>query len=235
MAGICTVNCEWGEQGLGSAGSGADVLIVVDVLTFSTCTDVAVSRGAQIFPYEWRDSRHQEDFAREFGAELAGRRGQAKFSHSPQTFLRIEPGTRVVLPSPNGGALSSKAAAGLVLAGCFRNAAAVAKTAQAAGRKILVLPAGERWPDDSLRPALEDWLGAGAIIDSLSGDLSPEAEAARAAFRSAGKDLPRLLRNCTSGKELIGRGYGEDIELAAELNSSKTVPILRNRRYMKFE
>jgi 2-phosphosulfolactate phosphatase len=137
---------------------------------------------------------------------------------------------RLVLPSPNGATLSLEAP-GPVLAGCLRNAAAVARAAQAAGKRVLVLPAGERWPDGSLRPCLEDWLGAGAILDALSGPCSPEAEAARAAFRSLRADLPRILHDCTSGQELVDGGYAEDVDLAAALNVSDTVPVLREGAY----
>jgi 2-phosphosulfolactate phosphatase len=140
---------------------------------------------------------------------------------------------RLVLPSPNGATLSLEAGPGPVFAGCLRNASAVARAAGAAGKRVLVLPAGERWPDGSLRPCLEDWLGAGAILDALSGPCSPEAETARAAFRALRADLPRVLHDCTSGQELVEAGYAQDVDLAAALNVSDTVPVLLEGAYRR--
>jgi 2-phosphosulfolactate phosphatase len=205
-------------------------VIIVDVLSFSTCVDIAVSRGAVIFPFMWRDERATA-FARDLRAELAGPRGHARFSLSPESFLDISPGTRVVLPSPNGATLSHGAGRARVLAGCLRNAVAVAHAAQATGKRILVLPAGEQWPDGTLRPCVEDWLGAGAIVDALLGSCSAEAEAARAAFRAFRADVARVLRDCTSGRELVERGYEDDVSLAAALNVSEAVPILQEGAY----
>jgi 2-phosphosulfolactate phosphatase len=79
-------------------------VIVVDVLSFSTCVDVAVSRAASIFPYPWKDAAAGQ-FATRHQAELAGARGRARYSLSPVSFVDAPAGLRCVLPSPNGAAL----------------------------------------------------------------------------------------------------------------------------------
>jgi len=56
--------------------------------------------------------------------------------------------------------------------------------------------------------------------------LSPEARAAIAAFRDAERDLPELLRECASGRELAAKGQGADVEYAARLDVSTMVPVL---------
>ena len=84
----------------------ADVVIIVDVLSFSTCVDVAVARGASILPYHFRDGSAAE-FAKENGAVLAGGRGSGSaYSLSPASLESVGAGMKVVLPSPNGAALT---------------------------------------------------------------------------------------------------------------------------------
>jgi 2-phosphosulfolactate phosphatase len=78
-----------------------------------------------------------------------------------------------------------------------------------------------------LRPSLEDWLGAGAILSHLdTTDLSPESVAARTAFEAARAGVPDMIRGCASGRELIERGWAEDVDLAVELDSSESAPFL---------
>jgi 2-phosphosulfolactate phosphatase len=134
-----------------------------------------------------------------------------------------------VLPSPNGSHLSHLAAqSGAVFAGSLRNASALAARLRAAPRPIAVIAAGKRWPDDRLRPCVEDLVGAGALIARLPGSVSPEAELARTACESAAPSLERVLRTCASGIELAGRGFPQDVELAAQQDADRVAPLLQD-------
>lgn len=226
------VRCEWGSNGISQLLSNSDVVIIVDVLSFSTCVDVAVGNGAFVYPYRWRDES-AADFAKSIGAVLALPRRIAKgaYSLSPMSLLNIPTGTRLVLPSPNGASLSTMTGNVPTYVGCLRNAEAVARAAEKAVRRISVIPAGEKWEDGSLRPALEDLIGAGAIIHYLTGTRSPESKAAVTAFIHFRETLLESLRQCSSGKELIALGFGADVELAAALNQSGCAPVLREGAY----
>ena len=89
-----------------------------------------------------------------------------------------------------------------------------------------MIAAGERWNDGTWRFAIEDLLGAGAVIAQLAGTRSPEADGAAAAFNSAQHDLFAALRDCSSGRELVKRAFEADVSLAAELNIEESVPVL---------
>ena len=45
------VRFEWGLSGVEALLAGADVIIIVDVLSFTTCVDIVVSQGGTVFPY----------------------------------------------------------------------------------------------------------------------------------------------------------------------------------------
>src|SRR5919205_362863 len=49
------IRCEWGAHGVAVLAPISDVIIIIDVLRFSTSVDVAVTQGAVVFPYRWRD------------------------------------------------------------------------------------------------------------------------------------------------------------------------------------
>ena len=96
---------------------------------------------------------------------------------------------------------------------------------------IAVIAAGERWPDQSLRPAIEDWLGAGAIIRSLSGIETPEATLARLAFTAAESCLEAITKESIAGRELIDRGFEGDVDIALEIDSCAATPVLDEGEY----
>jgi 2-phosphosulfolactate phosphatase len=204
---------EWAAEGAVLLARACPVLVVVDVLRFTTAVEVAVARGARVVPRRWP------------GGEASG-----PSSLSPVSLLGIPPGSRLELASPNGATVSLDAAdaGAVVLAGCLRNASAVAAAARRLGGPVGVVAAGERWPDGSLRPAVEDLVGAGAILHALGGRPSPEARAAVAAFLDAAADLPATLAGCASGRELAARGQAADLRLAAEHDVSRVVPRLRD-------
>jgi 2-phosphosulfolactate phosphatase len=227
---------EWGPEGARKFDGHAGAIVIVDVLSFSTCVDVAVARGAMVYPFAYDDRSAAVGVAMTIGAEVAGPRGgtEHRFSLSAISLCAIEAGTKLVLPSPNGSAISAAARSVPVLAGCLRNARAVANRAAALaqGAAVAVIPAGERWPGGSLRPSIEDLIGAGAIIEALGLPCSPEAAAAREAFSGVRPRLGEFLRGCISGQELINRGYAQDVEVAIELNVSTAAPLLVNGAYI---
>lgn len=225
------IRCEWGLQGVITLAPISDVIIIVDVFSFTTCVEIATSQGALIYPYRGDDAA---GFAQSVGAELATKWGGTGYSLSPHSLVQLPSGLRLVLPSPNGSTLSMSTGQTPTLAGCLRNVDAVAAAAMSYGEHIAVIPAGERWrADGSLRPAYEDWLGAGAIISHLSGRLSPEARAARAAFLDAQPDLVDLIAACGSAKEHSEQGMAENVRLAVSLNVSDCAPLLVDGAYRR--
>jgi 2-phosphosulfolactate phosphatase len=222
---------EWGEAGLRTLAPHVDVLIIVDVLRFTTAVEVATSRGATVFPYALGDESAAA-FAAQHHAMLASSSRKASpeepFSLSPRSLTEIPPGTRLVLPSPNGSNLTRIApTAHHVVAGCLRNASSVAEFAKQHAT-LAVIAAGELRRDGSLRYSIEDLIGAGAILSELPENWrSPEAQVAVAAFQQAQHDLPRRLAECASGRELAALGLADDLALAAELDVSNTVPVLQ--------
>lgn len=222
------VTCDWGLNGLRDLARDR-VVIIVDVLSFSTAVTVAVSRGAMIFPCEWNDERAAAIATAE-NAAIASKRGQGRFTLAPASLREIPSGTRLVLPSPNGSTLAYAAqdlGAAAVAAGCLRNATAVAKWARAHKQPVAVIAAGERWPDRSIRFAIEDWLGAGAIISHLNGSMSALAASASCAFDAVfRRRLRDVLASSPSGRELIDLGYPDDIDIASQFDADVAVPVL---------
>ncbi len=225
---LFTIRCEWGLSALEHLAP-SDIVVVVDVLSFSTSVDIATSRGAKIFPYRWKDDTAIA-YAKERHAELASTRDhfEGKYSLAPSSLVDAPASLRLVLPSPNGSTIAFRAMeqGAIVIAGCLRNATTVGIWLQSPGKPVPVTPAGERWPDGSLRYAIEDLIGAGAILQACAGKLSPEAHLAIAAFEQARPNLLETLRHSGSGQELIARGFPRDVELAVEYNLSDSIPLL---------
>jgi 2-phosphosulfolactate phosphatase len=197
------VRLEWGADGLARLAA-SDIVVVVDVLRFSTdATDVvAAGRAAAL-----------DDDA--IAASVDG--------------LRI--------------AEAAAGAGAVVLAGCLRNASAVAGVVLAeqvrrGGRtSVAVIAAGEAGRA-GLRVAAEDLLGAGAVVDALAAlgidHSSPEAAVACEAFRGLRGAVRHLLSASGSGQDLIERGLRDDVMNAAAIDTVDVVPVLRDGMLVAF-
>lgn len=239
------VRFEWGIAGAQAITSGVSTAVVVDVLSFTTALSVAIDAGMEVFPYPWKDASARA-FADERDATLAvsrGTDGPGTVTLSASSIRAAEGIRRLVLPSPNGSTISHYLATegGAVIGACLRNRSAAARWINARARDedgaVALIAAGEKWPDGSLRPAIEDLWGAGSVIAALHGlgwdDLSPEARMAMAAFTAVEGRIADELDGCASGRELIDIGFGEDVADAAEVDVSGHVPILQGERFVR--
>jgi len=226
-----------GAQALVADAEPGDVAVVVDVLSNAAAAISAVERGITVFPYPWA-SDEAPAYAGARGALLAlGRKAglaEGAVSLSPVSFDGVVGVERVVLPSPNGSAISfALRDAGVTVVGaCLRNAGAVGAWLRAASGRVSVVAAGERWPDASLRPAAEDLWGAGAVLSRLGmDDASPEARLAASAYADVRGDLGSALASCASGRELCEAGFARDVEIAAAADVTDVVPVLRGEAF----
>jgi 2-phosphosulfolactate phosphatase len=229
------VRFEWGPTGAAALGTKDRCLVVIDVLSFTTAVTVATGRGIAVIPCRLSDPGAQA-LAAANGAKLAARRRDVSREHpwslSPAALASAPFTPRLVLPSLNGSAIAASAQ-GVVVAACLRNAAAAATWALQHGygmdeRPVAVIASGERWPDGSLRPALEDGLGAGAVLWHLRTAgcrLSAETVAMATMYEATG-DVGEAVRTCASALELGGTGFSRDVDVAVELEVDGHVAVL---------
>ncbi|WP_322410151.1 2-phosphosulfolactate phosphatase [Microbacterium invictum] len=211
------VRLDWGLDALARLAP-ADVVVVVDVLRFSSTVVDVVDRGEDLI---------LDDAA--FAVSLNG----ARVTAAAAAAAGPEPaGPHPVQDDPAGP---------IVLLAGLRNASAVAQAIadeQARrGRRtsVSVIPAGELGHGgDPLRFAVEDLLGAGAVIDALAtrgiDHSSPEAATAGESFRGLRGAVRHLLTASGSGQELIEKGLRDAVVRAAEIDASAAVPVARGDR-----
>ncbi|GAA3931347.1 2-phosphosulfolactate phosphatase [Microbacterium soli] len=208
------VRVEWGAEGLARLAP-ADVVVIVDVLRFSSTIADIVADGGRVALTD----------AGDWSAD----------------------GAAVAASVADGGAV--------VLVGGIRNAAATARAVMAVQERraertsVAVIAAGERTPEGALRFAVEDQLGAGAVISALT-DLgidhcAPDGAVAAESFRSLRRALRHMIVASGSGRELTAgvastarmRESGirpATAEEAAELDAVDAVPVLRDGVFERF-
>lgn len=229
---------DWGERGTIEASNRRDIIVVVDILSFSTTITGAVHHGAIVYPFP--KVGDIKKFGELVDAEVCLGRVEAQVAGAPSlsatSFNESHKGKRFVLSSRNGATCvkASKQDTNILI-GSFLNVSSVAnvvnKIQKETNLNVTVIACGERWRntnDESreLRPSIEDYLGAGAILEKLNGTKSPEAKVCIGAFQNAKSNLSELINDSSSGRELIDMGYPEDVNFSCQVDLFKDVPIL---------
>jgi 2-phosphosulfolactate phosphatase len=145
--------------------------------------------------------------------------------NSPGAFRRELHGGRTAYMSTTNGTRAIVAArdAATVLTGALVNASAVARAAAAAGADVTLLCAGTGGA-----VALEDLIGAGAVMASLGRLVSVELQSdpalvARDLYRARGQDLRAALAEAVGGRNVIAAGLAPDIDFAAHVDALDVV------------
>lgn len=237
------ISLAWGQRGASEAAERRDILVIVDILRFSTAVVTAEAYGGLIYPC-LPDEAICTSLAVRVGGELALTIPQlpakTRFSLSPSSFTTILPGTRIVLPSLNGATCCQYGKqAAILLVGALVNASAVAQAIahllETQPYNVTLVACGERWhvptAEGALRFALEDYLGAGAILAALPFPQTMEAQVCCATFQAIHNQLELALWECESGKELRMKGWGEDVRFSAQHDIFDCVPVLHDERF----
>jgi 2-phosphosulfolactate phosphatase len=230
---------DWGIRGVKEASLRGDIIIVVDVLSFSSAITNAIHQEAIIYPFPRTGDINE--FGKLVEAEVcilerARARELGLPSLSATSFNESHKGKRYVISSINGATCVKEANENnYIFIGCLLNASAVASVVNQIQKdknlNITVIASGERWsgtkdePRD-LRPSIEDYLGAGAILELLDGTKSPEAQVCIGAYKNSKSELNTLILDCSSGRELVSMGFPEDVKFCSQVDVLKEVPIL---------
>ncbi|MHA6530255.1 2-phosphosulfolactate phosphatase [Paenibacillus sp. BAC0078] len=240
------VKLDWGATGARMASQRGDIVIIVDVLSFSSTVVTATQHQARIFPFPPPINEEAKAFAKAKHAEIVWGRAEAVreggHSLSPLSFGAADQARNFVLCSVNGALCTSVASqVPALLIGCLLNASAVARIAnqfsQEQNKDITVIACGEKWTDvnlqeNNLRPSIEDYLAAGMILSQLHGSKSPEAEVCIGAYEYSKPNLQELIWESASGRELRERGYEQDVRYCCQMDTSNTVPHLQEQCFV---
>ncbi len=216
----------------GALDSRGKVCVAIDVLRASSTVVTALALGAQEV-VAVTSLRQARSLARRLGYLLCGERGglpppRFHLGNSPaQLRPEVVGGKGLVLTTSNGTRLlASLAEARAVLVGCLLNREAVARAALAMDGPVALVCAGD---GGGRRLALEDVIGAGAILDAAlslepSLMLDDSARLAHWAFLACRDDLAEALANTQHGLRLLSLGLGEDVSFCARLDVWDVVP-----------
>ncbi|MEM8873386.1 MAG: 2-phosphosulfolactate phosphatase [Planctomycetota bacterium] len=198
-------------------------VVIFDVLRATTSIATALANGSDHVEVHGSLDDARASTIGDGTAVLAGERECLPppgfdLGNSPAGFTaeRVA-GKRVVLTTSNGTrAILAAGSAAHRFTAAMVNARATAEAVLKLDTPITLLCAGTDGED-----ALEDWLGAGALLRHLRNEVEPESDRVLSAallFESCVDRLPALMSATRGGRNVILAGLADDIAAACQLD-----------------
>jgi 2-phosphosulfolactate phosphatase len=213
-------------------------IVVIDILRATSVIIQAISQGAlEIIPVATVEEAFQ--MARNFPQGttlLGGERGSQKIKgfdlgNSPREYIAEKvKGKRLILTTTNGTkAFHSVSSGREVMAGSFFNIGAIGGRCLDLSQDLLIFPSG-----DEGRFSLEDTVCGGMLIDRILNKgnglvtLTDASQSALILYQRFKENLVEAFRLSTHGRDLIERGFEEDLAYCAQVDITDIVPTFRD-------
>lgn len=227
------------KEDLDSVRVAGKVVVVLDILFATTTMVAALAHGAtEVVPVEDEAAARAEGAKRPRADYVLSGELYAEtlpgFAH-PAPLALLEHGVKgkaLIYSTTNGTVAMRRCdAAARVFCGALLNAGRLAEyiAARHLRETVLVVCAGS-----ANNFNLEDFYGAGVLVERLAGllgpgaDLSDAAKAARALYR--GVAAPEALLESRVGQMMAARGLAREVEFACRLDAYPVVPALEGRK-----
>ncbi len=213
-------------------------VVVIDVLRATSVVIHAMSQGAsEIIPVPTVESAFQMAKAFPPGFILLGGESESKnipgfdLGNSPREYVaeRVK-GKKLILTTTNGTKAFHLVSSGKeILAGSFFNLGAVARRCLELDRDLLIFPSG-----DEGNVSLEDTICGGMLIELMIRkeekriSLTDASECAKILYKRFEDNLLEAFYLSRHGKELIHRGFEEDLAYCARIDVIPLVPAFRD-------
>jgi len=215
------------------------VVVVIDVLRATSVMVHAMSQGAlEIMPVATVEEAFQMVKTFPSGATLlGGERGSKKIpgfdlGNSPKEYVaeRVS-GRKLILTTTNGTKAFHLVSSGReILVGSFFNIGAIAQRCLGLDKDLFIIPSG-----DEGGFSLEDTICGGMLVDLITKkrqkpvSLTDASQCARILYKRFEANLLEAFHLSLHGKELINRGFGEDLIYCTQINITDIVPEFKNR------
>jgi 2-phosphosulfolactate phosphatase len=212
------------------------VVVVLDILFATTTMVAALAHGAtEVVPVEDERAARDAGALRPAGSYVLSGELHAEtlpgFAHpAPVALLRHGVRDKALIYSTTNGTVAMRLADGAkrVYCGSLLNAGAVADhiAAQHPRDTVLILCSGSGGNFN-----LEDFYGAGCLVERFAGllgagaDFSDAARTALAFYRHA--SALQVLLDCRVGRMMAKRGLGHEVEFACRIDAFPIVPVMQ--------